>query len=159
MNAIIITGKKDSGKSTTIQEICKNIKPQKIWRISVNQENPENSSLIECQISDIYNNTFVILKNNLYILIIAGCPTENNINFTLVFEVCIKLELSISFVIAAKRTREVKNGFNTKIEIENFGFVTFEEWIERIENSNFMETTEWKNRIDKLTSIVLQKIN
>lgn len=154
MTAIILTGKMSSGKSTTILELCQEINPSKIWQLDLDM-----NRLIQSSIQAIFNNAFVIEKNNKFILVLAGCPTEMDKSFTQIYEICMELNLTITFVISAKRTREIKEGFSTKKEIEKFGFVIYEEKINRINSSNFKESKDWQSRIERLLSIVLQKLN
>lgn len=152
MNTLIIIGKMNCGKSTTIRSICKELKSEKVYKLKFEPE----IKLEESDVCNIHNDVFILEKDNKNILVVSGAPTELNISFTKIYEACLFLKRSISFAIIAKRTSERKKGYNTISEVKNAGFINIiEEKIQSINESNFEETEEWKNRIEKLTKIVL----
>jgi hypothetical protein len=158
LKAIIITGAKDSGKSTTIQELCRQLKPKNIWQIKINTLDKKKSKLEVSSIDAIYNNVFIIEVQNKFILILAGCPTEIDIRITTVIDICFILNIDISIVVTAKRTSERKKNFNSKDELKKMGFIISEERIQKVKLTEFRDSIEWKNRIDKLKEMILKEI-
>lgn len=158
MKAIIITGTKDSGKSTTIQELCRQLKPKNIWQLKINILDKKESKLEVSSIDVIYNNVFIIEVQNKFILILAGCPTEIDIRITSVIDICFILKIDISIVVTAKRTSERKKNFNSKDELKKMGFIISEERIQKVKLTGFRDSIEWQNRIDKLKEMILKEI-
>src|SRR5690606_15562943 len=115
MKSILIIGTRDGGKSTTITEICKMLKPTKVYSLNFAEK-----KLKPADVKDIYNNTFVIEVKGKLILVVAGAPTEQRITLKAIIEICIEINIEISFLIVAKRTSERIKGFNTVEDINQF---------------------------------------
>ena len=146
MKSILIRGAKNSGKSTTIQAVCENLNPKKVYMLS--------DDLIESEIENIFNHTFIIEVNGKLILIVAGTPTEQDWKITDIYKHCQKLNLDIHFLIVAMRTFEKKDGFNTLKELEKISSIVLKEEITRIPGANFKKTKEWKDRIERIVNVV-----
>lgn len=151
--AIIITGKKDEGKSTTIREVVRELAPNNVFKILV-----EERKAVLASVDDIYNGSFIIECEGKYILIVAGCPTEQNVVFSLIWEICIELEYDISFIVCAKRTREEKKGFDTLTDVGLVSDILPEEKINKIDYNDFKQSDEWKERILNIVSLVKKEL-
>lgn len=158
MKYILITGTKDSGKSTTIQELCRQLKPNEVWKLEISNKDFKESNLEKSNVELIFNNVFVLRINDINILVVAGCPTEICTRIKDLLEICKILGLNISFAIIAKRYFERKKGFNTLEELSNSGIFIHEEMISKINNSDFLENNIWMDRIKRLKSIVQKNI-
>ncbi|WP_010181446.1 hypothetical protein [Aquimarina agarilytica] len=158
MKSIIIIGKSNEGKSTTVREICKNLKPTKIWKLDTNTSDYKKSKLKEAKVEDIFNNTFVIEVKGKLILICAGAPTEQIIRISVLIEICISIKLEIHFAIVSMRTSERREGFNTPLELEKYSSIVLKEKIKKVKGDEFEKSEEWKNRITKLSVLVLEEI-
>ncbi|WP_428070318.1 hypothetical protein [Chryseobacterium gambrini] len=153
MKSILIIGAADAGKSTTAQEVCKKLKPTKVSKLDISEE-----KLINAEIENIFNNTFIIEVNGKLILIVAGATTEQGFKITFIIDVCIKLELNISFALVSMRSSERKEGFDTKNQLSSISNILLEEKIYKINEENFKNSKDWKNRIDKIVSLIKQNI-
>jgi len=159
MKSILIIGTRDGGKSTTITEICKMLKPTKVYSLNFAEK-----KLKPADVKDIYNNTFVIEVKGKLILVVAGAPTEQRITLKAIIEICIEINIEISFLIVAKRTSERIKGFNTVEDINQFSKLIHTERVNPIELTDkndlgsFKQNQLWKNRIEKLTKIVEENI-
>lgn len=159
MKYLLITGSKDSGKSTTIQELCRQLNPKEVFRLNISNNSEEKSELIQSQVELIFNNVFILkINDGLSVLVVAGCPTEIDIKIEKIMEICKSLGLNISIAIVAKRLFERKLGFNTPDELSSVGTFIHEELINRINDIPFSESESWKKRILRLKSIVLKNI-
>ena len=159
MKSILIIGTRDGGKSTTITEICKMLKPSKVYSLNFTEK-----KLKPADVKDIYNNTFIIEVKGKLILVVAGAPTEQRISLKVIIEICIEINIEISFLIVAKRTYERLNGFNTVNDINEYSQLIHTERVNPIELTDkndldsFKKNQLWINRIEKLTKIIEENI-
>lgn len=159
MKSILIIGTKDGGKSTTIKEVCKMLNPTKVFKL-----NPTEKKLEIAQIEQIYNDTFIIEVNEKFILVVAGAPTEQGITLKVLIEICITINIKISFLLVSKRTSERKEGFDTKKDLKDFSELIYTERINRVplidvkDPNSFKQDLNWKNRITKINELVLSNI-
>lgn len=159
MKSILIIGTRDGGKSTTITEICKMLKPSKVHSLNLTEKKLKNAD-----VKDIYNNTFIIEVKGKLILVVAGAPTEQQVTLKVIIEICLEINLEISCLIVAKRTSERINGFNTLNDINEFSQLLHTERVNLIELTDkndlesFKQNQLWINRIEKLTKIVQDNI-
>ena len=99
MKYALIIGASGNGKSTTINEVCKNLKPTKAWELN------SDSIFIEVKASvGKFNGTYLIEVNGIIILVAAGCPTEQDITITTLIEIAINQNFNINILIVAVRT-------------------------------------------------------
>jgi hypothetical protein len=154
MNSILIKGKADEGKSTTIREICKSLNPERVWELIYDKK-----ELKETTVGEIFNNTYVIQVGGKKILIAAGAPTEQKIRITLLIKICVELEVEIDFAIVAKRSAERRKGFDTINELKNFGEIILIDKISKIPGEDFKQSQEWNDRISKIKKIVLESLD
>lgn len=153
MNYILLRGKMNAGKSSTITAICQNFNISSCQRVSLDA----NGKLkIENDSSNNYGNgTFIINVNGSNILIVAGAPTEQKITITLILIFIMELEIEISFALISVRSREVLVGFDTVNELEKQGHVCIlEEEINRIDMDDYTLTSIWQNRIKRITDLI-----
>ncbi|WP_284464586.1 hypothetical protein [Chryseobacterium sp.] len=153
MKSILIIGASNAGKSTTAQEVCKQLKPTKVFRLVISEK-----KLIDAEIENIFNNTFVIEVNGKLILIVAGATTEQGFKIKVIIDVCIDLKLDISFALVSMRSFERKKGFDTKNQLSSISEVLLEERIYKINEDDFRNSKEWKNRIKKIVSLIKENI-
>jgi hypothetical protein len=159
MKSILIIGTRDGGKSTTITEVCKMLNPTKVYKL-----NTVEKKMKIAKVEDIFNNSFIIVVNGKYILVVAGAPTEQNITLKILIEICIQIDIKISFLLVSKRTSERKDGFDTNKDINDFSKLIHTEKISPfpltdINNTNsFKQNLNWKNRITKISNLILENI-
>lgn len=158
MKSILVIGASSAGKSSTMSGVCKKLNPSKVYHLKINREDHYKSELIEANVDDIFNNTYVIEVNGKLILVCAGAPTEQNFTITIILEVCVKIGINIFFAIVSMRSFERKKDFNTLAELEKKSTILLSERIYRIADDDFKETDEWKNRIDKIVKIILENL-
>lgn len=151
--SILIIGASNSGKSTTIREVCINLEPTKVSRLDY-----ENRELVDSTAEEIYNDTFIIEVKGKSILVVAGAPTEQKIKLKILIEFCIDIEIDISFILASRRLFEKTEGFDTFTDLDNKSEILLSQTIHRIENENFMQEKEWKDRVDSIVSLIQTNI-
>ena len=93
MKYILIIGTKDAGKSTTIDAVCKKLKPTSVERLNSEKVFEKVSNTV-----DILNGTYVIEVDGKIILVVAGAPTEQGITITVLIKICLKMFLVIYFI-------------------------------------------------------------
>jgi adenylate kinase family enzyme len=151
MKYIIIIGASQSGKSTTVNAICKGLGSTKISQLIPNWSSIVDSSFkVVDYSSKLENGTYLIEVNGKLILVVAGSPTEQSIRISILFEICFKLNIRIDFAIVAMRSFEKKEGYDTRNELKKLGELVFETKIYRINQDDFESTIEWKSRIETL---------
>lgn len=150
MKHILIRGQANSGKSTTIREICELLKPDNIWQVDIWADVPKK---LATSTANIQNGTYLIEVNGKFILIIAGSPTEQLMKVSEIIGLCQQLA-NIEIVIVAMRSFERRKGHNTPEELKKLGILIYDELIEEIKGDDFQTTPEWKNRINQLIKLV-----
>lgn len=158
MKSILIQGQSNHGKSTTMNEICKRLQPEKVYQLEINHKYHNQSKLIEKDIDEIFNNTFIIKVKGLFILICAGAPTEQRIKISIIINICIEINIDIKLAIVSMRSSERMKDFDTPKELKELSEIILHERIYKIPGDDFKETEEWKNRINNITNKVLNII-
>lgn len=159
MKSILIIGTKDGGKSTTMTEVCKKLNPTNVYKL-----NTIDKKIEPANVSDIYNNTFIIEVEGKYILVVAGAPTEQNITLKILIEICIEIEIHISLLLVSKRTTERKEGFNTLQDLNDYSLLIHTETVYPIpltdinDINSFKQDSNWINRINKIYELVKNNI-
>ena len=153
MKSILLKGTKDAGKSTTLREVCKRLKPTKVYKLNTSDGKIELSG-----IDNIFNETYIIEVQGKWIVVVAGAPTEQNRRITIIIEICIKIKTDISFLLVSMRSFEKRKGFKTQEELDSKSEILLSEIICKIDDDDFMNTTEWNHRVDKIVEIVKSNI-
>lgn len=159
MKSILIIGKANEGKSSTIKEVCKMLNPTKVYKLNTTEKKLEIA-----EVDNICNGTFIIEVNEKLILVVAGAPPEQGIFLRDLIEICIEINIKISFLLVSKRTSERKEGFNTKKDLNDFSELIYSERINRIllvnknDKDSYKQDLNWKNRINKIHELVLKNI-
>ncbi len=163
MKSILIYGKKDSGKSTTMLEVCKRLKPEKVLMLIMpKKDEAKKNETKEVSVENIIggdgNGTYIITIKGKNILIVAGATTEQKIRITIIIEICIELNIEIDFAIVAKRLHERTENFHTEDELEKLSEIILKEEIKKIPEENYKEQQSWKDRIDRIVKLTLANI-
>jgi ABC-type multidrug transport system ATPase subunit len=87
MKSILIIGTADAGKSTTMREVCRRLKPTKVYKLLPDTKIHKNSKLQDSDVEKIFNNTFIIEVKEKLILVVAGAPTEQRIRLKILIEI------------------------------------------------------------------------
>lgn len=152
MKYVLIIGAKDNGKSTTINEVCKRLKPSKVWQLN------SKGIFIEVKVTvGMFNGTYLIEVDGKIILVAAGCPTEQDITISVLVKIAITLQFDVKILIVAMRTSERKKGFDTPKELEKLGQKIHEEKISLI-SGDYKNDSNWNNRVDKIVNIIKKNI-
>ncbi|MDR0604049.1 MAG: hypothetical protein LBG80_07085 [Bacteroidales bacterium] len=147
IKSLIIRGSQNSGKSTTIQEVCKQLNCSEVYKLNFNKKILKKST-----VDEIFNGTYIIYIGKEVILIIAGAPTEQKKSIRIILELCIELQIEISFVLSARRFAE-RNDFNTTSELKRFTTLLNTIKIEKI-SGDFRKSEEWQKRIKEIVTII-----
>lgn len=156
MKHFIIIGAKSSGKSETINAVCKALNPTKVWKVDFN-----NKRLKEWA-EDIVNETYIIEVNGKNILVIAGSPTEQHRTITEIYQFIIEtLNIEISFILSAKRVHEKLPGYNTIEELAKISTYVDKVDIERIQGTNEDNITSnpiFQSRVAKIVDTIKRNL-
>lgn len=158
MNSILIIGESNAGKSSTMSAVCKKLKPSKVFRLIADTTNYQKSRLEEATVDEIFNNTFIIEVQGKFILVCAGAPTEQGILITVLIEICIKINIKISFSLVSMRSFEKKECFDTPKQLASKSDIILTERIYRINNDNYKKTSEWNNRIKNIANLTMENL-
>ncbi len=152
MKYIVITGKRDEGKSTTIDAVCKKLNPDKVFKL-------KERLFIEIPVHTILSNgTYLLEINGLYILVVAGSPTEQEIKIDTILEICVNHNYVIIVALVAKRTSERRLGYNTMEILAENGELMEEFFIEKVLAENYRLSREWNGRIDEITGLISNEL-
>lgn len=158
MKSILIIGASHAGKSTTMSEVCKRLIPSKVYKLVADKSNLENSQIEISEVDKIFNDTFIVEVQGKLILVVAGAPTEQGIRITILIEICIKINIEISFLVVSMRSFEKKDGFNTFRELSEKSELILTEKIHRIDAEKFKEDVTWNQRIDRIVESIKANI-
>lgn len=151
MKYILIRGTANSGKSTTMNEVCKRLNPNSIKKLKEN-------SFVDCDTDvNIFNDTFLITYKNRNILVVAGAPTEQNRKITTIIKICVTLKIEISIALVSMRSVERKKDYDTPAELEKNGTCLLDERIWKIEG-DYKESKKWNDRIENIVSLINKNI-
>jgi len=157
MRYVIVRGGKASGKATTINEVCRQLSPERV--LKVNTDAMGNASAVPVNsLDELSDGTYIITVRKKNILIVSGSPTQQKQNITSIIESVKNLDLVPEFALVAMSGLEKLKNFNTAGELENYGKCVHETKIWRIPAHNFISSDEWKKRISYLTAITLHNI-
>ena len=149
MKYVLIIGKSSEGKSTAIDEVCRQLTPSVAWHLnskkSFERLGPSHSFFV---------GTYLLEVDEKKILIVAGAPTEQNVTITEIIKISLEFVVMIDFAVVAMRTREIKEGFQTASELENFGECLLTEWIEKVDGVDFKNNPKWQSRIKKILDLL-----
>jgi len=154
MNYILIVGTAHSGKSTTINEVCRRLPKTSISQITPapNGFNTEPFPLNE----PFQDGSFLLTVNGKNVLVVVGAPTEQEIPIKLFIDF---FQHQITLAVIAKRLFERRKGFNTVQELNNSGWHNIlEERIIRINNNDYKNSTTWETRINKIVQTILTNL-
>lgn len=153
MKYLLIVGTQSAGKSNTINAVCTQLNPSKVMRLNLVEK-----ICIDVDISEeLLNGTYIIEVAGKLILVVAGTPTEQETQITVIIQICVELTLKIDLAIVAMRTFERKPGFSTRAELEKLGVSISEEWIENL-GEHYKETDIWKERINRITKLIKENL-
>lgn len=158
MKSILIIGASNAGKSETAKEVCLKLKPTKVYKLTAIAENPQESKLEISNVESIFNNTFVIEVKSKLILVVAGSPTEQGIQISILIKICIAISIDISFALVFMRSFERLEGFDTRKELSEISDIIYSEKIYRINDDDFKNTIEWQERTNKITKLIDQNL-
>ena len=69
MKSILIIGASNAGKSTTAREVCKRLKPTKVYKLKADKNDLIQSQINISTVDNIFNDTFIIEVKNKLILV------------------------------------------------------------------------------------------
>lgn len=152
MKYILIIGASENGKSTTINQVCKDLKPTKAWQLN------SEAVFIEVGVNvGMFNGTYLIEVNGVIILVAAGCPTEQDVTITDLVNIAISLGFVLGILLVAMRTFERKEDFDTPRELEKLGTKIDAIRIEKIAG-DFKNNSKWIDRVQNIVSMVKKNI-
>ena len=157
MEYILIVGASHAGKSSTVNEVCKRLNPEKVLQLRGDDSNKRFEEVDDNL--PIKNGTYLILVKGKSILIVAGSPTEQCITITVIIEICIRLKIKIDFIFVVMRLFEKKEGYDTPNELKKIGNCIYQETIYRIQSDKYKETKEWQGRIEKILKTIQSSLN
>jgi ABC-type cobalamin/Fe3+-siderophores transport system ATPase subunit len=151
--SVIANGCMNRGKSTTIREVCRKLKPTKVCRLDIGKK-----VLCKDSVEDIKNGTYLIEVNEKNILVIAGAPTEQGKTVTQLFEYFVELGKPVVFILSAMRFYERLPGFDTVNQLKEISTLLDIVFITRIKRTDFKQASEWQERIDKIVKLITEHI-
>lgn len=157
MRYVIVKGGKNSGKATTINEVCRRLAPEKVTKVIHGEDGKTRLSQMQT-IEDLTDGTYIIRVKNKNILIVSVTPTQQKQSITSIIESVKDLNFEPEFALVAMSGLEKFKDFKTDEELKKFGKCIHETKIWRIPSHNFINTDEWKQRIAYLTAITLHNI-
>ena len=153
MKYILLIGTKDAGKSTTVDAVCKRLKPDVVkqlqWDKTFKDVDPSK---------EIRNGTYLIQVQGKFILVVAGAPTEQGIRVTVLINICIELNIKIDFALVVMRSYERSEGFKTREELKKLGECVYEDTIYNISGEDYQNSAEWNERINRIVNSIHENL-
>jgi hypothetical protein len=154
MKYILLRGASHAGKSTTMDAICKALKPDRIQRFNPHHKIITNISEHE----SVHNGSFILHVKGVIILVAAGATTEQGFTITMLLKIAFELDIRIDFALVSMRSYEKKDDFDTPEELKLLGECIYDERIRKIPGDDFKERKIWKKRISDILG-ALEKSN
>lgn len=150
MKYILLKGASHAGKSTTMDAVCKMIKPDRIRRLNPNAKTLEDIDGID----GMLNGSFILEVNGMILLVAAGATTEQGVTITMLVKIAIDLKIRIDFAIVSMRSYEMKSGFNTPTELKSLGECIGTFVIHKVPGDNFRNSEHWKARVRGIVNLL-----
>ncbi|WP_294823371.1 hypothetical protein [uncultured Flavobacterium sp.] len=157
MKFILVKGSRWAGKTETIKEISKRLKPTAIRRIHISDTSPTLLTSIDPSIG-ISNGNYLLTVRDKCILVVTDSPTQQRTRITTIVEAAHKLNLKPSLALISINTIERLKNFDTSNELEKFGKCIHNVKIWRIPSIKYDLTEEWNKRVSYLLSIILHNL-
>lgn len=152
MKYIIVKGNQNSGKHTTIKEVCRQLNPDRVLKATVNEDG-------SVKLHDVYtvenmqDKTYILHTKGKKVLVLAGTPTQQQLTVSRIVS-CIKAaSLHIDFAIVAVSTYERMKGFATCNELSALGSHVTDIKVSFIPSHRYAISQEWQKRINYLTGV------
>ena len=149
MKYIIVKGASHHGKSTTIDAVCRMLKPERVERLNTVKRELQYFDQSEPK----HNGCFLLWVRGKIILVSAGATTEHKTSITVLITILIELQIEIDFAIVAMRSREQTKDFNTPEELKRLG-----ECLGTVEISwiagDYKNSIEWKDRVQGIVDML-----
>lgn len=158
MKSILIIGKSEEGKSTTMREVCRRLQPTEVFKLVPNIKFPKESVLENSDLEKVFNDSFIVKFNGKFILVVAGSPTEQNVTLAILIQICASVGIKIVLCLVSKRIYERKEGFDTVRDLELNTKLLYSEKIRKIISDDYQKDPEWNDRIDKIVGIIKENI-
>lgn len=151
MKYILLKGAMGSGKSTTMDAICRKLKPSVVQRLNAHAQTLEDFDTAK----KMENGTFVLEVSGKIILVAAGSPTEQEYTITLLIDIVIRLKGRIDFALVSMRSYETKEGFDTIGELQQHGKCIQEVVITQIPG-DYEHSAEWLGRVGSIIDTLVK---
>lgn len=150
MKYILLKGASHAGKSTTMDAVCKMLKPDHIQRLNPTAKTVEDID----GIYEMFNGSFILEVNGVIILVAAGATTEQGVTITMLVKIAIALKIRIDFAIVSMRSYETKDGFNTPTELNSLGECIGTFVVHKIRGDDFRNAEQWKTRVQGIVTLL-----
>jgi hypothetical protein len=157
MKYIIIKGNNSAGKASTVNEVCRRLKPEKICRVYFSETGRVTLHQV-FSFGDLADGTYLITIKGKHILMVSGAPTQQKRKISVIIDSLLSLHIHIEFAIVAMSGSEKLKDYATATELAKYGKCIYETKIWRIPSHKFNLTEEWNKRISYLTAITLHNI-
>lgn len=152
MKYIIVRGNTNSGRHTTIKEVCRRMNPDKVFRINIDGQNVLRMHRLY-EVNDMQRQTYLLEARGKKVLVLAGPPTEQDMNVSRLISVIKREGIPIDLAIVAVNTYEKRKGFSTGKELQSLGSYVTDVKVNFIPSHRYATTDEWHKRVTYLSSV------
>ncbi|WP_162927025.1 hypothetical protein [Flavobacterium psychrotrophum] len=157
MKYILIKGNTSAGKASTVNEVCRRLKPEKICRLYFS-ENGKVSLHTVYSSGDLADGNYLVTIRSKRVLMVSNAPTQQRVKISTIIDSLLSISITVEFAIVAMSGSEKLKDFATAKELAKYGKCIYETKIWRIPSHKFNLTEEWNKRISYLTAITLHNI-
>lgn len=149
MHYILLSGKMHSGKSTTIEAVFHRLKPAQVFEVDLKARALKKFIYN----SKIDNGTYLVEIEGVWVVLVAGSPTEQKVTITHIIAICQGLVENIAIIVVAMRSRESLYGFDTITELRDLQELIPMVPVDHIAGE-YETSSEWNERIDSICDAI-----
>jgi molybdopterin-guanine dinucleotide biosynthesis protein len=157
MKSVLILGKTGSGKTSTIEEVCKRLCPTEVYKLCFDTEGYSEFAKGKYNAEKLDHHTCIIDVRGKLILIIDKALDEKTMRLKSLLDFCTEINIDIAFLLRSETQTEQISETDTDPlpdTIEILASVP----IDKIPVDDFINHQEWNNRVDSIVSLIEENI-
>lgn len=157
MKSVLILGKTGSGKTSTIEEVCRRLYPTEVYKLCFDAEGYSEFAKGKYDAEKLNHHTCIIDVKGKLILIIDKALDEKTMRLRSLLDFCTEINIDIAFLLMSETQTEQISETDTDPlpdTIEILASVP----IDKIPVDDFINHQEWNNRVDSIAALIEENI-
>jgi excinuclease UvrABC helicase subunit UvrB len=155
MKSVLILGKTGSGKTSTIEEVCRRLCPTEVYKLCFDTEGYSEFAKGKYNAEKLDHHTCIIDVRGKLILIIDKALDEKTMRLKSLLDFCTEINIDIAFLLRSETlTEQISETDPLPDTIEILASVP----IDKIPADDFINHQEWNNRVDSIAALIEENI-